>query len=479
MLILTPNRKLHVVLLLSFTFLLFGSLYGEIFAQTVSSTQHEIRVQDTTYSQFIPLYGTFSVQMEYVIPIELHNAELVHAGDSFDMLVTINKPGKLVTVFLHDENILGTFEDELKIGEEKTIEIPESWVGQVFASPQITIQPTVTGPATITPESTLFDSETTKQFQIFVNEDIKAFDTLQIDLDVRIKMKNGGSITLGVVEIPLGEHISDIQANPTSIHVQLKKIIPTNLHLQIKEGEIPEHIKVRTVLTDDLQTPIKIKTNSIEIYVDGIPHSKIIPSTWSENIFVGDGTHNFQARFSETRDPNNVAITYTDAESAIQTITLVSSNVSNLIQFQCESNMIIKDGKCVEEEKGFFGGGCLIATAVYGTELAPQVQLLREIRDNTVLSTNTGMKFMTGFNQIYYSFSPYIADIQRENYIVREATKIAVYPMLTTLHLMELADKGSEYDVIILGTGVILANLGMYIVTPIIGIYHIRKLIYK
>ncbi|MDA1125249.1 MAG: peptidylprolyl isomerase, partial [Crenarchaeota archaeon] len=36
------------------------------------------------------------------------------------------------------------------------------------------------------------------------------------------------------------------------------------------------------------------------------------------------------------------------------------------------------------------GGGCLIATATYGSELAPQVQFLREIRDNTVLQTQSG-----------------------------------------------------------------------------------------
>ncbi len=31
------------------------------------------------------------------------------------------------------------------------------------------------------------------------------------------------------------------------------------------------------------------------------------------------------------------------------------------------------------------GGGCLIATAAFGSEIAPQVQLLREIRDDMVL----------------------------------------------------------------------------------------------
>ncbi|NJK78319.1 MAG: hypothetical protein HC944_06540, partial [Nanoarchaeota archaeon] len=52
------------------------------------------------------------------------------------------------------------------------------------------------------------------------------------------------------------------------------------------------------------------------------------------------------------------------------------------------------------------GGGCLIATATYGTELAPQVQFLREIRDSKVMSVGAGVSFMTGFNQLYYLFSP-------------------------------------------------------------------------
>jgi hypothetical protein len=55
------------------------------------------------------------------------------------------------------------------------------------------------------------------------------------------------------------------------------------------------------------------------------------------------------------------------------------------------------------------GGGCLIATATYGSEMAPQVQLLREIRDTQLMSTDSGVSFMSGFNSLYYSFSPHIA----------------------------------------------------------------------
>ena len=64
----------------------------------------------------------------------------------------------------------------------------------------------------------------------------------------------------------------------------------------------------------------------------------------------------------------------------------------------CGEGTVMKDGKCIVEKKE--GGGCLIATAAFGSEMAPQVQFLREIRDNTVMTTQSGTTFMTGFNQI-------------------------------------------------------------------------------
>ena len=78
-------------------------------------------------------------------------------------------------------------------------------------------------------------------------------------------------------------------------------------------------------------------------------------------------------------------------------------------------------------------GGCLIATATYGSEIAPQVQLLREIRDNTILQTQSGTSFMTTFNQFYYSFSPAIADYERENTVFKETVKLILTPLLLSL----------------------------------------------
>ena len=124
-----------------------------------------------------------------------------------------------------------------------------------------------------------------------------------------------------------------------------------------------------------------------------------------------------------------------------------------------------------DKETSLEDGGCLIATAAHGTELAPQVQYLREIRDNTVLSTASGSVFMTGFNTIYYSFAPAVADMERENPMFQDAVRVFITPMISSLSIMSLAENGSEIEVLGLGIFVILLNLGMYIAAPaLIGI---------
>ena len=113
-------------------------------------------------------------------------------------------------------------------------------------------------------------------------------------------------------------------------------------------------------------------------------------------------------------------------------------------------------------------GGCLIATATYGSELAPQVQMLREIRDNQLMNTESGSAFMSGFNELYYTFSPTIADMERENPVFKEIVKAGLTPMLSSLAIMENAN--SESEVLGLGLSVIALNLGMYIGLPAFGI---------
>ena len=120
-------------------------------------------------------------------------------------------------------------------------------------------------------------------------------------------------------------------------------------------------------------------------------------------------------------------------------------------------------------------GGCLIATATYGSELAPQVQQLREIRDNIVLDTHSGAAFMSTFSQFYYTFSPTIADWERQSPAFKEAVKIAITPLITTLSVLNYVDIGSEEELVGYGIGVILLNFGMYLVIPALIITKISR----
>jgi hypothetical protein len=148
-------------------------------------------------------------------------------------------------------------------------------------------------------------------------------------------------------------------------------------------------------------------------------------------------------------------------------IKLIQININNVDGGDLKDSA---DGIYKTSEKS---GGCLIATATYGSEMSQQVQQLRELRDNQLLQTESGTAFMTTFNDIYYSFSPVISDYERENPLFKEAVKLAITPMISTLSLMENAN--SESEVISLGLSVIMLNIGMYLGVPAIVIIGIRK----
>jgi len=142
---------------------------------------------------------------------------------------------------------------------------------------------------------------------------------------------------------------------------------------------------------------------------------------------------------------------------------------------ECGVGTKLVDGVCEVVETSSGGGGCLIATAAYGSEMAPQVQLLREIRDNKVLSTESGSSFMTGFNTFYYSFSPTIADWERESPAFKETVKLGLAPLLASLSILNHVDIDSEQEMLGYGIGIILMNIGMYFVAPAVVIHVIKN----
>jgi len=182
-----------------------------------------------------------------------------------------------------------------------------------------------------------------------------------------------------------------------------------------------------------------------------------------------DGNFELEFKIPQTATLGNYQVVVSTVIDNVPIITTATFEVVG------KGEGVTQEDQVAEEKKG----GCLIATAAFGSEMAPQVQFLREIRDNTVLQTESGTNFMTGFNQFYYSFSPVIADYERENPAFKETVKLALTPLLTSLTLLQYADIDSESEMLGYGIGVILLNIGMYFVAPAVLIMTVGKKILK
>jgi hypothetical protein len=100
---------------------------------------------------------------------------------------------------------------------------------------------------------------------------------------------------------------------------------------------------------------------------------------------------------------------------------------------------IIELPPVVTEPQQDNNNGCLIATAAFGSELAPPVQMLREFRETRILSTVSGTSFLKVFNAWYYTFSPTIANLERQNIFLQAIIKNSIYPLIGILQISQAA----------------------------------------
>jgi len=233
----------------------------------------------------------------------------------------------------------------------------------------------------------------------------------------------------------------------------------------------------------------KILSNYLFTTDDGLKAHLIMTT---QNVQSGGETNQFkilQLHFNNSE--NNYSVIYVNTTEffryevnafsyTLENFEIMVDGEMKKIQFRNNPafQALIKDAKAEPEPESLPPariGGCLIATASYGSELAPQVQLLREIRDNTVLQTQSGTSFMNGFNHFYYSFSPAIADYERENPVFKEAVKLTLTPLLASLTLLQHTDIDSEHEMLVYGIGLILLNIGMYFIAPAVLITKIRS----
>lgn len=147
---------------------------------------------------------------------------------------------------------------------------------------------------------------------------------------------------------------------------------------------------------------------------------------------VSLATSNMPAGISASFSPNPITPSAGGSATSTLTITVSRSAGTGAQSFTVTGT----SGSLVRQATITIAvSGCLIATATYGSELSPEVQFLRNFRDNQVLQTFAGSSFMYAFNAWYYSFSPTVATYISAHEGVRTGMKFVLYPLIGILEL--------------------------------------------
>ena len=90
-----------------------------------------------------------------------------------------------------------------------------------------------------------------------------------------------------------------------------------------------------------------------------------------------------------------------------------------------------------DQGSGFDFPGCLVVTSTYGSPMAAEVQLVRDFRDQSIVKSYAGSRFMPGFNAWYYSFSPQVSGYINAHPVVRPAMRILLTPLIELVFLSQ------------------------------------------
>jgi hypothetical protein len=125
-------------------------------------------------------------------------------------------------------------------------------------------------------------------------------------------------------------------------------------------------------------------------------------------------------------DPND-SDTYVDRTTNVQDTQVFYSRLLNPGEGDDDSGGTPAPGGTTSGgDGGGGGGGCFIATAAYGSPLEEHVRILRDFRDRFLLTNPAGKVFV----DIYYSYSPYIADFITEHETLRSAVRLGLLPFV-------------------------------------------------
>jgi len=355
----------------------------------------ETQSKVTSASGLVDL-GPVNIRADYVLRFNIIAPSEIEAGKTVDITLIPTSGTVSSTVTLSGER-LGTFPTDMVLGQQANFGLPGGYGVGLFVETSAYVQPLVSGPAQIIYSNDLifYDSMVAKTFRVAVNNNIGNSDSITINLPAMLVTEIGANIDLVLFKEKLTSDTIQLNTSPQmSLKILLKKFVDTTLNLEVTKANANEKLVFKPSLRTSQGS--ELYDYNVRVSVDGKQNVDVKSGRWSNDVWVGYGNHYIRADFSGSGDRQNRAIIYQQSSDdtnfnlpappkppppkPAQTPTQQQTSRSSLT---CGSGTHEENGQCVPDS--ILGGGCLIATATFGSELAPQVQQLRELRDSKLL----------------------------------------------------------------------------------------------
>ncbi len=162
------------------------------------------------------------------------------------------------------------------------------------------------------------------------------------------------------------------------------------------------------------------------------PDGTIVSYDWD----FGDGTTGAGIAPSHVyavRGTYTVALTVTDDTGVTDTANTTAEAVNQPPVADADGPSTPEEPSAAEESVSPAGdndgGKCFVATAAYGSYLAPEVRVLRNFRDEVLLTNRVGREIV----YMYYEFSPPLADFVAERAAWRATARIFLTPLVYSI----------------------------------------------
>jgi hypothetical protein len=191
-----------------------------------------------------------------------------------------------------------------------------------------------------------------------------------------------------------------------------------NLHRFLPDSSSPALLSVTVRSTSGIRATLFRKTTGDTI--EEFPFSISSSGSSVTTTFTPDTTSEVMLLVANATNVNSHQYSYSTDGSTATTLEPLSTPASSLPPTTTSTTTTSSS------DGGGGGGGCFIATAAYGSDLHPKVQLLRAFRDRFLLSNPPGRLFV----RAYYATSPAMASVIAEHQGLRTATRWLLTPLI-------------------------------------------------